>query len=413
MRKIIASIDIGSDSIKLTVGEFIGKRLSILSASKVISKGVENSKVMNREELTKSIKHAIDESSNTLGIPVKKVILGINASNTKLIKSAAAIKIMNENNVITGNDIATIITKCGENKIDEGYALIGVIPVEFTIDGDKVVEDPKGIVSENLGLKGIVVTAPKEYVLPYMHAVEDAGCKVVDIALNTMGDYYATMNETTDSKVGVIINLGNEISTISIYNKGILTNTKAYKLGGYNIIRDIGFIKKLDDNTSRALYRDMAIATPKLANSKEVRIINNLDGENIKINQAEISEITHARLEEILKFLKMQINILTKKEISYIIVTGGLTELKDFYIILESIFGKSAKIGKVELIGVRDNSFVSSVGILKYFNKKIELRGKVFSILSNNDIEEMNNKGIETSREDNSLLSKVFGYFFD
>ena len=42
MRKIISSIDIGSDSIKLVVGEFIGERLNILSTSKIENTGIKD-----------------------------------------------------------------------------------------------------------------------------------------------------------------------------------------------------------------------------------------------------------------------------------------------------------------------------------------------------------------------------------
>ena len=413
MRKIIASIDIGSDSIKLVVGEFIESRLEILSASKIQTNGVENAKVINSDALTESIKQAIYEASETLGIEIKKVILGVNSLNTKLIKVADAIKINNEEHIVTGDDVSMLIAKCAEDKATEGHALIGVIPVEFTLDDDRISDDPKGLVSENLGIKAIVVTSPKEAVMPYIKAIEDAGCKVIDVIPNTLGDYYTIRNERLDKYVGAVINLGNETSTISIFNKGILTNTKTYKIGGYNIVRDIGFIKKVDDNTAKAIYSDLALATPKLANPKDVRLIRDLDGKEIKINQSEVSEITHARLEELLNLVKMQINILTKKEISYIIIGGGLTELKDFHIILESVFGKSANIGKVNLIGVRDNAYISSVGILKYFNKKIELRGKTFSIFTGSDIEDMNNSGLKASTDNNSLLGKVFGYFFD
>lgn len=412
MRKIIASIDIGSDSIKLVVGEFIDSRLEILSTSITQSKGVENSKVINMEELSEAIKKAVSEASQTLGIEIKKVILGVNGVNTKLIKEAEAIKIENEDYVINGDDIARVIAKCAEGKCDDGYALIGVIPVEFTLDDDKVSRDPKGLKSENLGIKAIIVTTPKEYVMPYIKAVENADCKVIDVILNTLGDYYTVKNDRFDNCVGAIVNLGNDTSTISIFNKGILTNTKTYKLGGYNIIRDIGFIKKLDDNTSRAVYQDLALATPKFASPKEVRIIRNLDGNDIKISQLEVSEITHARLKELLNLVKMQINILTKKEISYIIIGGGLTELKDFHIILENMFGRNASIGKVEIIGARNNSYISSVGLLKYFDRKVDLRGKTFSIFTGSDIEEMNNSGL-SSADNNSLLGKVFGYFFD
>ena len=42
MRKIFTALDIGSNTIKVVVGEFIGTKLNILSAVKVTSRGYVN-----------------------------------------------------------------------------------------------------------------------------------------------------------------------------------------------------------------------------------------------------------------------------------------------------------------------------------------------------------------------------------
>ena len=67
-------------------------------------------------------------------------------------------------------------------------------------------------------------------------------------------------------------------------------------------------------------------------------------GEHIKINQYEVSDIVYSRIREILELAKKQINLLTKKEISYIIITGGTTEMEGFSKVYKEIFGKNAEI---------------------------------------------------------------------
>ena len=49
MRKIIASLDIGSSSIKLIVGEFIKQSLNVLCVSEVPSKGIRKGLIANKE----------------------------------------------------------------------------------------------------------------------------------------------------------------------------------------------------------------------------------------------------------------------------------------------------------------------------------------------------------------------------
>ena len=56
MRKIFTALDIGSNTIKVVVGEFIGTKLNILSAVKVTSRGYVNNYILDKEALISRIK---------------------------------------------------------------------------------------------------------------------------------------------------------------------------------------------------------------------------------------------------------------------------------------------------------------------------------------------------------------------
>lgn len=412
MRKIISSIDVGSNSIKLVVGEFFENRLHILSASKVLNSGIEKGRIVNEEETINAISKAVDEVSQELGVKIDKCILGLNMVNARLAKSVGAVKIQNELRRITGSDVSDVMVATEAGKVPADYVLVSVVPVEFTIDGDKVVKRPIGVESENLGLKSVVVASPKDYVSSMLDIVNKAGLKVIDVVPNALGDYYMFKNQTTSECVGAIINLGYEFSTVTIFNKGIITNTNSFPLGAENIKKDISFVYNITESDADAIYQDLVIANSRLANPNEYRIVASIEGEEKKLNQYEVSEVAASRIEEILNLAKKQINVLTKKEISYIIVTGGLSELKDFSLALENVFGKKATLGKVNLLGVRDSSYSSVVGIIKYFDEKLDLKGKAVTMISDASLANVS-KDIERDENKNSLLGKVFGYFFD
>lgn len=113
-----------------------------------------------------------------------------------------------------------------------------------------------------------------------------------------------------------------------------------------------------------------------------------------------------------LNMAKNEINYLTKKEISYIIITGGLTELKDFSIEIESVFGRLANVGKMQIVGARDNKFAVCIGMIKYFDSKLKLRDKEYSIITSDDEEILSGIG-DKKASGESILGKVFGIFFD
>ena len=86
-----------------------------------------------------------------------------------------------------------------------------------------------------------------------------------------------------------------------------------------------------------------------------------------EVNQFEISEIVQSRLEEILTLAKKEIRSLTSRNIDYVIVTGGTSNMANFNYIAKEVFGNIAKIGNVKLIGIRNNKYSSAVGNIAYF----------------------------------------------
>ncbi|MGN1399688.1 MAG: cell division protein FtsA, partial [Erysipelotrichaceae bacterium] len=114
----------------------------------------------------------------------------------------------------------------------------------------------------------------------------------------------------------------------------------------------------------------------------------------------------------ILKLAKNEINNLTKREIRYIIVTGGLSELAGFQYIVENVFELKAKVCNISVMGIRHNKYSSAFGVVKYFDDKLALRGKNLSMISDSDKESL----IATDRKvitNNNIMNKVFGHFFD
>ncbi|UKI26336.1 MAG: hypothetical protein L6V91_05845 [Bacilli bacterium] len=63
--------------------------------------------------------------------------------------------------VITTDSINNLIKVSVYSKVDNDYELITVIPLTFTLDGEKV-DTAIGKSGKKLGLKGIMITAPKK-----------------------------------------------------------------------------------------------------------------------------------------------------------------------------------------------------------------------------------------------------------
>ncbi len=413
MRKIIASMDIGTNSIKIIVAEIQKYRTNILAVAETEAKGIKKGLIVNKEVLMPILKATIKKAEDMLGLSIRKMIVTVPSFQTEFLMSEGSTSITNEDKIVKGIDIVRAMQASVYNRIPPEKEIVSIVPAGFKINNEEPIKNPLNCVANKLTVKTVSSIIPKENVHALLESFEKIGVEIMDIALTSNGDYYALRNEKMDNLVGAIINIGEATTTVSIFNKGVETNTNVIEMGGQNIDNDISFIYKVTKNDARYLKENLGLAHKRMAQATASAIVTNKLGESISINQYELSEIIMSRLEEILNVAKNQINHLTKKEIHYIIVTGGVSEMPDFELTLESIFGRSAKIGKIQEIGVRNNKYSACLGLIKFYNSKLELRGKEISIFSVEEQEELSGKHKKINISDNSILGKLFGYFFD
>lgn len=413
MGNIIASLDIGNESFKLIVADITKDRTNILNCSEVPSRGIKNSLVVNPDLVTSSLKELFKKAEVMLGIPVSKVIINVPSIDAKFIVSEGYTTITNEEKKVKGMDIIRAMQASIYNRIPKNYEVANIIPMIFKINDDNPITNPINLDAEVLTVKDVVVAVPKKNIYPIIKCLESMGITIVDVTLSSVGDYYDLKTPGCDANVGVVVNIGGAKTDISIFNKGVMTNTKVINLGGQNIDNDISFIYKLNKEDSKRIKEELALANNRNASANEYINVTNKLGEEVRINQYELSEIVKSRLDETLNLIKKHINHLTKKEISYIIFTGGVTEMVDFKVTLENVFGKNAKVINTKELGVRNNKYSTSVGMIKYYDSKLKLRNKYFSVFNDEELEELSGKHKKINISENSILGKIFGYFFD
>ncbi len=411
MKNIYTSVDIGSDSIKMVTAQIIDDRINVLASVSMHSGGIKKGLIVDAGKALVSAKEALVKLEDMLGIKINKVIASVPCNNASFSLVSGTIELDNDS-IINGNDIIKVLRKAMENKISEGYELINTIPIDFEVDGKKGIKDPKGISGNMLNVKAILVTAPNKNVYSVLSLLQNIGLNVVDICFNSMGDYEIIRSEKYDSDVTSIVNIGSETTTLSVFNKGILMNTKVLMMGSKNIDKDLNYMYKISLRASKKIKENFALAHKRFAsNSERIDVINNED-KKIKLNQMEVSMVCSERLMDIIKIAKNELKSLTNKEISYIMITGGASEIKGLNTLLNEMGNRRINLMDINVMGARKNRFTASVGMIKYFHNKLAFRGRSYSMLDTQKEIELTTYTNNISK-DSSSRKKFFGHFFD
>lgn len=407
MKKIYTAIDIGSDTIKFVVGEYFKNKLNILATYEQKAKGIRKGLIVDPNLAINSIKDGIKEINNNLGIDIKKVIVGVPSYNAKFMFVTSEIEITGD--AITTDDVNNLIKASVYSKVEQDYELITVLPLTFLIDGEKETK-VVGKTGNKLEIKGIMISAPKKNVYSVLSVMEGVGLEVVDITVSALGDYYEVRNNNLDKNIGAIINLGHETTNVSVFSRGKLMNTETIQLGGINVDKDLAYMFNINVFDAREIKEKFASSHKRFIALNDVYEVKNTAGEVIKLNQIEVTEIVMDRLAELLRLAQKQILLLTKQNISYIVITGGLTEIRAFKNLVYEILGKDVIIYTEDTLGARNNKYTTSIGMIKYFIDKMEVRGKEYSMIDEQDEELLINPNNKNSKGKASI-TKIFGNF--
>ena len=411
MEHVYSSIDIGSDTIKIVVCELYRNRLNLIAATSAPSAGIKKGLITDPQAASQAIENAFKEVEEMLGVKVDKVIGAVpsHLSEYKIIKGEANVV----DDVISARDMNNAYKAGISENVSADREFVTFIPIDFQINDKTVMKDPKGFPGDKLMARAMMVTTPKKNVYTVAGILESLGIEIVDISTGSIGDLNCFRNKDVENGVGAVINIGSETTTISLYNKAIPVNTKIIGIGGKDIDNDLAFMYKLDKASAKKLKEKFATSHKRFANPEDVYEVVNTEGMKTKINQVEVTNVVMSRLEEILTFAKNEINLLTNRPIQYIIVTGGTSNLIGFEHLAQEILGNTTRVGKIKLLGVRNNKYSTALGNIIHFINTLKLKGQNYTMFSKDDMEVLSSADRNfLSTSNDTMLGKVFGYFF-
>lgn len=411
MDNVYTGIELGTNSVKVVVVEKHNGTYHTLASVSSKSNGIRNGQIEDTKLAVASVRNAMKKINAMLNIKIVKVIAAIPPTGCMMDIVVGSCDVL-DYDVITGEDVRAVLKDALTGHIDDSYEVITASPISFKVDDKEGIKDPKGMPGKTLEAKVVVSTLPKEPLYRILEVLRLSGLETVDIAFSSTGDYFTVKNSRYDGEVGAIINIGELSTNISIFNRGIQIKNSLIPIGSFNVDKDLAYIFKISLDEARKIKETFAVSVASYADDNDVVECHTTMNEVKEFSQVGISKVVQSRLAEILKLAKNEIKTLTKREIRYIIVTGGLSELAGFQYIVDNVFELKAKVCNIPVMGVRHNKYSSAFGVVKYFDDKLVLRGKSYNMISVSDRENLITANKKVAANDN-IVNKVFGHFFD
>lgn len=255
-RRIASGIDIGTYQVKVVVVEEIadketGRQLRIIGTGLAESKGLRHGYIVNKEEVTASIREARRQAESVARVPLRSAFLAVGGISLDEARSTGFAIISRADQEITALDIEKA-GKAAREAAAPGFLnrnVLHSIPLEYRVDSVKVLGDPLGMKGVRLEVDYLFITCLAQHDDALAEAVEDAGIEIIDRMASPLAGSYVLLDGTQKMKGCVLANIGAETISIVVYDENIPISVKVFPMGSSHITDDIalGFRISLEE----------------------------------------------------------------------------------------------------------------------------------------------------------------------
>ncbi|MFZ1987976.1 MAG: cell division protein FtsA [Minisyncoccia bacterium] len=254
-RRIATGIDIGTYQTKVVIVEEVkgpsGVLPRVIGTGLAESKGLRHGYVVNKSEVSESVREAKAQAEQAAHLPIQSAFLAIGGISLDEVRASGETIISRADQEISDVDTEKVLdaARHAAGASLTNRRVLHEIPLEFRVDGQKVLGDPVGM--KGLRLEGdyLFVTCLTQHADMLTSAVEDANIEILDRMASPLAGSYVTLTRDQKTKGCVLANIGSETISIVIYDEGVPISIKVFPMGSTNVTDDLalGFKVSLED----------------------------------------------------------------------------------------------------------------------------------------------------------------------
>jgi len=375
---IYISLDIGSSTIKVLIGEVNNDQLHVIGVGNVKSNGVRKGAIVDIDATVQSIRKAVEEAQRMTGIAINEVVLGIPANQTALQTVKGVVAVNSDNREITDDDLERVIESAQVMSIPPERELVNLLPKQFIVDNLDEIKDPRGMIGIRLEMDATMITTSKTLLHNVLRCVERAGLKIREIYLQPLAAGYFALTEDEKNQGTAFIDLGGGSTTISVFEDGLLTHAGVIPVGGEHITKDLSIILKTTTEQAEKIKKQFGHAYYDDASEDEIFEVP-VSGTDMvdQYNQKYISEIIGVRLEEMFELILDELARLGVRDLpGGIVLSGGVAQLEGVAQLARQVMQTRVRVYTPDYIGVREPAYTTAVGLIKYASMEDEFYGR-------------------------------------
>lgn len=356
-RNIAVGIDVGTHQIKVLMAEqesldIQSERESsalpfspkIISSAVIETKGMRHGYVTNVSELAKCLRNVVGIAERNSGLPIKKAYVSIGGVGLGAIVSIGSVVTTKADSEITDLDVQRAIEE-SEKELPSTYILnrkiIHTIPLEYKVDGRKVLGRPQGLKGVKLEARVLYITCLAHHLTDLLSAFDEANIEIKDVVASPIASSLVSLTKTQKIAGCILLNIGSETSSIIVYENNIPVSMEVFPVGSNDITNDIALGLKV--SIEEADQIKMAISGGPTSSNNSIP----------NFSKKKLDEIIIARISDIFELIEDHLRKIDRNGLlpAGIILTGGGSGLANIEELAREALRLPSKQHKLKLEG--------------------------------------------------------------
>lgn len=338
------------------------------------SQGVKSGMVVDLDQAEQAIRLAVDAAERMAGLTVDSLIVNLTAGRLKSETFSATVNLGGHE--ASSDDVSRVLTAGARQALKVEREVVHSLATGFSLDGERGVRDPSGMIGETLGVDMHVVTADSTPLRNLELCINRSHLSVEGLVATPYASGLAALIDDELEIGAVCVDMGGGTTTISIFADGKLVHVDSIPLGGNHVTMDLarGLSSRLEDAERLKVMHGSAL--PGTADDRDVVSVQPIfddGGVPLQVPRSVMARIVRARIEETLEIVRDRLaksrfgNVAGRR----IVLTGGAAQLTGLPEAARRILGHNVRIGRpLGVAGLPETAkgpaFSTVVGLLIY-----------------------------------------------
>ena len=381
----VLGIDLGTSKIVAVIAELTqGNHVGIVDVKDVPSQGMHRGNIVNLEQVVTCVKQVSSQilhENNLIAEDMKAVVATFNAETSTNIITKGVVPITHgsTDSTVTEEDVENAVKRALDNlKLNHtlrSNTLLTVahnIPIAYTLDGDRDVTHPVGMLATQLEVTLLSIAVPKSSLRDVAKCFERAGLPLHALLFKPLATSLGVPRHEANVADNLILDIGAGTTDIAIFANKRPCYFASVPLGGNDISHDIFVVEHLPQYKAEEIKQSIPL-TNDIKQGDSLSF--DFGGRSYDLDKQELQAIIGARIDSIISEKVKPVLANSGASFERVLLTGGVARTKGIENLVAEVLDMPCRrilptFGDQLVSEKYNEGYVTAMGVLRYIKAR-------------------------------------------